>query len=124
MQNVPLNKRGVFFVQKIIRISQKYEISAYLCRDIFAITRFIPASIKMIIKILGTGCPKCKTLFQNVQEAVQQLGISAEITKIEDIMEIMNYDIMSTPALVVDEVIKFKGRIATVEELKIILQTK
>ena len=56
----------------------------------------------MEIKVLGTGCAKCKTLEKNVREAVAEMGLDANITKVEDIMEIMKYNIMTTPALVVD----------------------
>lgn len=70
------------------------------------------------IKVLGTGCSKCKTTIANVQEAVKQTGIEANIIKVEDIQEIMAYNVLSTPVLVIDEAIKVKGRIATVEEIK------
>ncbi len=72
----------------------------------------------MVIKILGTGCPKCKTTVANAQEAVRQTGVDATIIKVEDIQEIMEYNVMSTPVLVIDEDIKIKGRVATVEEIK------
>lgn len=71
-----------------------------------------------MIKVLGPGCPKCKTTFNNVEEAVKQLGIEAEILKIEDIEEMMKYNVLTTPVLIIDEVIKVKGRIAQVEEIK------
>jgi small redox-active disulfide protein 2 len=74
------------------------------------------------IKILGTGCPKCKTTEANVREAVKQLGIEANVVKIEDIQDIMAYNIMSTPALVIDEEVKIKGKVATVEEIKNLLK--
>ncbi|HOY17710.1 MAG TPA: thioredoxin family protein [Haliscomenobacter sp.] len=73
------------------------------------------------IKILGTGCPKCKTTVANALEAVKQSGIEAEVIKIEDIQEIMAYNILSTPALVIDETVKIKGRVASVEEIKTLL---
>lgn len=73
------------------------------------------------IKILGTGCPKCKTTVANALEAVKQSGVEAEVIKIEDIQEIMAYNIMSTPALVIDETVKIKGRVASVEEIKTLL---
>lgn len=71
-----------------------------------------------IIKVLGTGCAKCKTTISNAQEAVKQTGVEANIIKVEDIQEIMAYNVLSTPVLVIDEAIKVKGRIATVEEIK------
>lgn len=69
------------------------------------------------IKILGTGCPKCKQTEANVKEAVSQLGIEANIIKVEDIQEIMAYNVLSTPVLVIDEQIKVKGKVAQVNEI-------
>lgn len=69
------------------------------------------------IKILGTGCPKCKQTEANVKEAVAQLGIEANIIKVEDIQEIMAYNVLSTPVLVIDEQIKIKGKVAQVNEI-------
>lgn len=73
------------------------------------------------IKILGTGCAKCKATEANVKEAVSQLGIEANIIKVEDIQEIMQYNVLSTPVLVIDEQIKIKGKVATVDEIKSLL---
>jgi small redox-active disulfide protein 2 len=70
------------------------------------------------IKILGTGCPKCKTVEANVRKAVEELGIEAEIQKVDDIAKIMQYNILSTPAVVIDEVVKIKGRVPDVKEIK------
>ena len=70
------------------------------------------------IKVLGPGCTKCKTTYNNVVEAVKQMGIDANITKIEDIEEMMKYNVLTTPVLLVDEVIKVKGRIAQIDEIK------
>jgi small redox-active disulfide protein 2 len=75
----------------------------------------------MEIKILGTGCAKCKTLEKLTREVVAQNGISATITKVEDIIEIMKYNIMQTPALVVNEKVEIKGHIPSVEEIKQVL---
>jgi small redox-active disulfide protein 2 len=75
----------------------------------------------MEIKILGTGCAKCKTLEKLTREVVAQNGINATITKIEDIMGIMKYNIMSTPALVVNEKVEIKGRIPSADEIKQVL---
>ncbi len=75
----------------------------------------------MDIKILGPGCPKCKTLDKMTREVVEINGINAKITKVEDIMEIMKYGVMSTPALVVDEKVLVKGRVPSSEEIKQLL---
>jgi small redox-active disulfide protein 2 len=75
----------------------------------------------MVIKILGTGCPKCKTLEKMTREVVEQNGIDATIVKVEDIMEIMKYGIMTTPAMVVDEKVVLKGRVPSPDEIKNIL---
>ena len=72
----------------------------------------------MIIKILGTGCSKCKKLEENVKEAVKELGIEATVEKVLDIKDIMAYGVMSTPALVVDEQVKVMGRVPSVEDIK------
>ena len=75
------------------------------------------------IEVLGTGCAKCKSLAKNVEKAVQELGIKAEIVKVDSIQEIMNRGVMMTPALYVDGESKIVGRIATVEEIKKMLKT-
>ena len=77
--------------------------------------------IDMNIKILGTGCPRCKTLEKLTREVVEQNGIVATITKVEDIVEIMKYGVMTTPALVVDEKVTIQGRIPSTDEIKRIL---
>ena len=60
----------------------------------------------MKIEILGTGCPKCKKLFENAQEAVKNLGAAADVVKVEDIQQIMNAGVMITPAIAVDGEVK------------------
>jgi len=75
----------------------------------------------MEIKILGTGCPKCKNLERLTREVVGQNGFTATITKVEDIMAIMKYGVMATPALVVDEKVEIKGRVPSADEIKAIL---
>ena len=75
----------------------------------------------MEIKILGSGCAKCKTLEKLTREVVQQHGIDATITKVEDIVEIMKYGIMTTPALVVNEKVEIKGRVPSSDEIKKVL---
>ncbi len=71
----------------------------------------------MEIKILGPGCPNCKTLEKLTRGVVAEKGILANITKVEDIMDIMNYGVMSTPALIIDDKIVVKGRIPSAEEI-------
>lgn len=75
----------------------------------------------MEIKILGTGCPKCRTLEKLTREVVEKNGIQATITKVEDIQEIMKYHIMSTPALVVNEKVGIKGYVPSESEIKNLL---
>lgn len=77
--------------------------------------------IQMDIKVLGTGCPKCKALENATREAVAEAGINALVTKVEDIVEIMNYGVMTTPALVVDGKIVVKGKVPSVAEIKSLL---
>ena len=72
----------------------------------------------MNIKVLGPGCPKCKTTYNNVMEAVKQLNIVANVVKIEDIEEMMKYNVLTTPVLMIDDVIKVKGRVADIKEIK------
>jgi len=69
------------------------------------------------VKVLGTGCKKCHTLYDMVVEVQKSTGIEMEIEKIEDIVEIMNYGIMGTPALIVDEKLLFAGRLPKKKEL-------
>ena len=71
----------------------------------------------MKIEILGTGCTKCKTLEENTKLALTKIGGFHEIKKVEDIVEIMNYCVMSTPALVVDGVVKSSGKVLSVDEI-------
>jgi small redox-active disulfide protein 2 len=75
----------------------------------------------MDIKILGTGCAKCKTLEKLTRDVVEQNGFQATITKVDDIMDIMKYNIMATPALVVNEKVEIKGRIPSADEIKQVL---
>ncbi len=72
----------------------------------------------MRIEVLGTGCPKCKATVANAQRAVAELGIQAEIVKVEELMEIASRGVMMTPALVVDGEVKVVGKVPTVDEIK------
>jgi len=69
------------------------------------------------IKVLGPGCPKCKTTYSNVLEALKQSNIEANVVKVEDIEEMMKYNVLTTPVLMIDEQIKIKGRVAQVNEI-------
>ena len=75
----------------------------------------------MDIKILGTGCPKCKTLEMITREAVKEMGIEATISKEEDIVNIMNFGIMHTPGLVINGKVVLSGRVPSSKELKEVL---
>jgi small redox-active disulfide protein 2 len=71
----------------------------------------------MDIKVLGTGCASCQTLERRVHEAVEQAGSDASVEKIEDMQEIMQYNVMSMPALVVDGEVEVTGQAPSVKEL-------
>lgn len=71
----------------------------------------------MKLEVLGTGCAKCKTLYENTQKALTASGKEAELVKVEDIPTIMKYGVMSTPALVKDGKVLFSGKLATPEEI-------
>ena len=71
----------------------------------------------MKIEVLGTGCTKCKTLYEAVLAAVKEKGVAAEIVKVEDITSIMKYGVMSTPALVINGRVMFSGKTASVGEI-------
>ncbi|HOO82919.1 MAG TPA: thioredoxin family protein [Prolixibacteraceae bacterium] len=72
----------------------------------------------MEIKVLGPGCPKCKTLEKATLEAVAETGVKATVTKVDDIVEIMNYGVMTTPALVINNKVVVKGRVPSKDEIK------
>ncbi len=73
------------------------------------------------IKILGAGCAKCKTTYNNVLAALKETNIEATVTKIEDLEEMMRYNVLTTPVLMIDGVAKIKGRVAEVKEIKELL---
>ena len=75
----------------------------------------------MKIEILGTGCSKCRELEANVKEAVARSGKFVQIEKVEDIMKIMEYNVMSTPGLVIDGVVKTTGKVPSVDEILAIM---
>jgi len=72
----------------------------------------------MKIEVLGSGCAKCKTLYENTKKALEESGKAAEVVKVEDIPSIMKYGVMITPALVIDGQVKFSGKLASVAEIK------
>lgn len=74
------------------------------------------------IKILGTGCQKCKTLTNLVQNVVAENNIDATVEKVEDIQEIMKFNVLTTPALVINDVVTLKGSIPSKEEVLAFLQ--
>lgn len=74
------------------------------------------------IEVLGTGCAKCKRLFANVQEAVKDQKISAEIVKVEELDEIIDRGVMLTPALFINGEVRAEGRVPCVDEIKEMLK--
>jgi small redox-active disulfide protein 2 len=78
----------------------------------------------MKIEIMGSGCSKCKTAEKNVRKAVEELGIQAEIVKIEDFQEIVNRGVMMTPAIFIDGQAKIVGHVPSPDEIKKLLQKK
>lgn len=72
----------------------------------------------MKIEILGTGCTRCKKLFENTTVAVNEAKVNADIVKVEDIQKIMGYGVMSTPAIVIDGEVKAAGRVLNPDEIK------
>lgn len=75
----------------------------------------------MEIKILGPGCCKCKTTYQIIEKVIKENNLDVKLTKVDDIMEMMNYHIMTTPAVVVDEVVKIKGQVPSEKDVKKLL---
>ena len=73
------------------------------------------------VQVLGTGCAKCKKLAENVEAALKDAGIEAEIEKVEDVREIMKFNILMTPGLVIDGEVKAAGRVPSPEEIKRLL---
>ena len=75
----------------------------------------------MEVKVLGPGCAKCKTTYNIVEKVIKENNLNATLTKVDDIMEMMSYNILSTPAVVVDGEIKIKGRVPSEGEIKELL---
>ena len=78
----------------------------------------------MKIEILGTGCAKCKSVEKLVRNIVEELGIQADVIKVEDLQEIVNRGIMMTPAVIIDGEAKIVGRVPSADEIKKILQQR
>ncbi len=77
----------------------------------------------MEIKVLGPGCPNCKRLEKNVRAAVVGIGVEATVTKVSDMTDILTYDILSTPGLVIDEEVVCSGRIPNTAEITSMIAT-
>ncbi|MDY3068416.1 MAG: thioredoxin family protein [Parabacteroides sp.] len=75
----------------------------------------------MEIKVLGPGCAKCKSTYNAIEKVVKENNLDVQLSKVDDIMEIMKYNIMTTPAVVVDGVVRIKGRVPSESEVKSIL---
>ena len=71
-----------------------------------------------LVQVLGPGCARCAKLAENAQAAIDALGIEAEVEKVTDINEIMDFGVMMTPALAVDDEVKLVGKVPTVDEIK------
>lgn len=75
----------------------------------------------MEIKVLGPGCAKCKTTYNVIEKVIKENNLDVKLTKVDDIMEMVSYNIMTTPAVVVDEVVKMKGQVPTESDVKKLL---
>ena len=75
----------------------------------------------MEIKVLGTGCAKCKTTYQTIEKVISENNLDVTLTKVEDIVEILNSGIMATPAVAVNGVVKIKGHVPSEKEVKQLL---
>ncbi len=75
----------------------------------------------MEVKVLGPGCAKCKTTFQVIEKVIKENNLDVKLTKVDDIMEMMSYNIMTTPAVVVDGEVKMKGQVPSESDAKRLL---
>ena len=75
----------------------------------------------MLIQVLGTGCTKCRTLYDMVKKAVAETGVEALVEKVEDIQQIMAFELIMTPGLVINGEVKVAGRLPSLEELKTLI---
>ena len=72
----------------------------------------------MKIQILGTGCPKCRKTYENAEQAIKDLGLSADLEKVEGIKDIMSFGVMVTPAVAIDGKVKVSGKVPSVDDIK------
>lgn len=70
---------------------------------------------------MGPGCAKCKTTYNVIEKVIKENNLDVKLTKVDDLMEMMKYNIMTTPAVVVDEVVKMKGQVPTESDVKKLL---
>ena len=75
----------------------------------------------MEIKVLGPGCAKCKTTYNVIEKVIKENNRDVKLTKVDDSMEMVSYNVMTTPAVVVDEVVKMKGQVPTESDVKKLL---
>ncbi len=75
----------------------------------------------MEIKVLGAGCSKCKATYAAIEKVIKENGLDVSLSKVEDIMELLNYNIMTTPAVVVDGAVRIKGYVPSESEIKKLL---
>lgn len=75
----------------------------------------------MEIKVLGPGCAKCKTTYNVIEKVIKENNLDVKLTKVDDIMKMVSYNVMTTPAVVVDEVVKMKGQVPTESDVKKLL---
>lgn len=75
----------------------------------------------MEIKVLGPGCARCKTTYQVIEKVIRENNLDIRLKKVDDIMEMMNYNIMTTPAVVVDGEVKMKGQVPSESDVKKLL---
>lgn len=75
----------------------------------------------MEIKVLGPGCARCRTTYNVIEKVIKENNLDVKLTKVDDIMEMVSYNIMTTPAVVVDEVVKMKGQVPTESDVKKLL---
>lgn len=75
----------------------------------------------MEVKVLGPGCAKCKTTFQVIEKVIKENNLDVKLTKVDDIMEMMSYNIMTTPAVVIDGEVRMKGQVPSESDVKRLL---